>query len=108
MLDRPLPPEPLYLPFEAGPYRMSMGLVAREPDELISLDLNYPAEIEARRRILAEHATEVVAAVPGAEGACAEMLERLAEVLPRRYPGCFERQGEVLYNHITGERWTLD
>ena len=108
MLDRRLPPEPLYLPFEAGPFRMSMGLVARDPDELISLDLHYPAEIEARRRILAEHAPEVVAAVGGAEAACAEMLERLADVLPRRYPAWFQRAEGVLHNHITGERWRLD
>ena len=27
----PLPPEPIYLPFEAGPYRMAMGLIARSP-----------------------------------------------------------------------------
>lgn len=30
-----LPREALYLPFEAGPHRMLMGLVARHPDELI-------------------------------------------------------------------------
>jgi len=48
-----LPGEPLYLPFETGPFPMSMGLVARNPDEIISLDRCYPDEIEQRRALLA-------------------------------------------------------
>src|SRR4051812_49136531 len=105
MLDVPLPAEPLYLPFEAGPYRMSMGLVARPADEVISIDEHYPAEMEQRRRILEQHRPEVVAAVPGAEAACAALLDRLAGVLPRQYPAWFERRGGALHNHLTGETW---
>src|SRR6185312_7121977 len=108
MLDIPLPAEPLYLPFEAGPYRMSMGLVARAPDDLIHIDAHYPADTEQRRRILAEHGPDVLAAEPGAEAACAALLRRLAEVLPRRYPAWFERSGASLRNHLTGETWPLD
>jgi hypothetical protein len=103
MLDQKLPAEPLYLPFEAGPFRMSMGLVARDPDELISLDERYPAEIAERRALLARWGREVVAAEPGADPACCEMLERLATVLPRRYPAWFERREGGLHNRFTGE-----
>lgn len=108
MSDPALPSEPLYLPFEAGPYRMTMGLVARDPDELICLDERYPAEIEQRRTLLARWGREVVAAEPGAEPACRELLERLAELLPRRYPAWFERRAGALRNLVTGETWELD
>lgn len=108
MLDHALPAEPLYLPFESGPFRMSMGLVARDPDEMISLDAHYPAEIAQRAALLARWGREVVAAEPGAEPACREMLERLATVLPRRYPAWFERHGDTLHNRLTGETAALD
>lgn len=103
-----LPPEPLYLPFEAPPFRMTMGLVARDPCELISLDALYPAEIEQRRALLAQWGSEVAAAVPGAEAACCELVERLAEVLPRRYPEQFERRPGAVHNRVTDETWRLD
>ncbi len=108
MLAQHLPRETLYLPFEPPPYRMTMGLVARDPSELISLDEHYPAEIAQRRALLARWGREVVAAEPGAEPACREMLERLADVLPRRYPACFERRDGALRNCLTGETWPLD
>src|SRR3954467_14359093 len=107
MLEIALPAEPLYLPFEAGPYRMSMGLVARPAHELISVDEHYPAEIAQRRRILEAHRPEVIAAEPGAEPACAALLHRLADVLPRLYPAWFERRHGSLRNHLTGETWKL-
>ena len=103
-----LPDEPLYLPFEAGPFRMSMGLVARSPDDLISLDRHYPGEIEQRRALLAQWGPEVAAAIPGALPACREMTERLRDVLPRRYPAVFAPCGAGLHNRITGETWGPD
>jgi hypothetical protein len=84
-----LPDETLYLPFEAGPFRMTMGLVARSPDELISVDTHYHAEVALRRALLAQWGREVAAAEPGAEPALRELLDHLAELLPRRYPGLF-------------------
>ncbi|RYY13914.1 MAG: DUF3445 domain-containing protein [Alphaproteobacteria bacterium] len=102
-----LPDEPLYLPFEAGPFRMTLGLVARTPDDLISLDEHYPAQIERRRTLVAQWGTEVAAAEPGAAPACREMLERLATVLPRRYPEMFETRDDGVHNRITGETWSL-
>jgi hypothetical protein len=108
MRDADLPDEPLYLPFEAGPFRMSLGLVARDPDEMIKVDTHYPAEIEQRRTLLSQWDREVAAAEPGAEPACREMVERLAELLPRRYPAMFERRAEGLHNRLTGETWSED
>lgn len=103
-----LPDEPLYLPFEAGPFRMSLGLVARDPDDVISLDRHYPAEIEQRRALLDRWGREVAAAEPGAEPAWREMLERLADVLPRRYPDVFAPSPAGVHNRITGETWDSD
>lgn len=108
-MTRPdLPEEPLYLPFEAGPFRMSMGLVALDPDEAISIDRHYPEQIEQRRALLATWGREVAAAESGAEPACRELVERLTDLLPRRYPTLFENRVEGLHNGLTGETWPAD
>ena len=71
-----LPAEALYLPFEAGPHRMAMGLVARQPEELIALDDHYPAEMAERRVLLDGRHAEVFAATAGSDEARQETLDR--------------------------------
>lgn len=100
-----LPAEALYLPFEAGPHRMIMGLVARRPDELIEIDETYPAEMTQRRALLAGRHPEVFAAGAGSELARREALDRVAAALLSRHPAWFTRRGDRLSNHLTGEEW---
>lgn len=102
-----LPPETIHLPFEAGPYRMAMGLIACPPEALIELDEHYPAEMVERRRLLDERRADVFAALPEAAPAGTELLERLATLLVARHPEWFARDGVMLHNHLTGETWNL-
>jgi hypothetical protein len=102
-----LPPETVHISFEPGSYRMAMGLVARDPAELIEIDEHYPAEMAERRRLFAEHRAEVYAALPGSEAACAELLALLVDLLPRRFPDWFGHTGNSLHNRLTGETWNL-
>jgi len=102
-----LPAEALYLPFEAGPHRMMLGLVSRPEDELVELDERYPAELAERRDLLDKHHAEVFAATAGSELARQETLDRIVGFLPERYPSHFGRDGSSLCSHLTGERWNL-
>ncbi len=102
-----LPPVPVYLPFEAGPYRMAMGLLACDPDDQIAIDVLYNTEMALRRDLLVEQRAEVLAALPQAEDACAELLETLTDLLPRRFPAWFAQVGTRLENRLTGEEWAL-
>ena len=102
-----LPPEALYLPFEAGPHRMLMGLVARHPDKLIEIDELYPAEMAERRALLNGRRHEVFVALAVSEQARRETLDRIATVLPARYPAWFARHGDRLCNRPTGEEWDV-
>ena len=102
-----LPREALYLPFEVGPHRMVMGLVARPPDELIELDERYLEEMAERRALLASRHGDVFAARPGSEGARREALNRIAALLPARFPLWFKRCGPLLRNLLTEEAWDL-
>lgn len=102
-----LPPEPVYLPFEAGPYRMAMGLIAQTPDDLVVIDTHYPAEMAERRHLLDTNHTAVFGAEPDSAPARRELLDRLADLLPRRFPDHFTRDGDTLHNHLTAESWNL-
>ena len=102
-----LPDEPVYLPFEPGPYRMAMGLIAQTPDDLVVIDTNYPAEMAERRHLLDTRHPEVFGAEPDSAPARAELLDRLADLLPRRFPTFFTRDGDTLHNHLTHESWNL-
>ena len=102
-----LPDEPVYLPFEPGPFRMAMGLVAATLDDLVVIDRHYPAEMAERRDLLTARHAEVFGAEAGSTAARAEVLSRLVELLPRRYPAWFSRDGDTLRNHLTKEAWNL-
>ena len=45
----PLPPETIHLPFEAGPYRMAMGLVTVPEPQWFEIDERYLEDIETYR-----------------------------------------------------------
>jgi len=102
-----LPREVVHLSFDPGAWRMTMGLVATGPDELVELDEHYSAEMAERRRLLAVRHGDVFAALPGSVAARREVLDVLAELLPRRFPAWFGRNGAVLHNRLTGEDWNL-
>jgi hypothetical protein len=101
------PPEAVHLSFEPGPYRMAMGLIALPESEMIELDEHYADEMAQRRALLAEKRDDVFAAIPGSEAARREVLERLADYLPARFPEWFARDGALLHNRLTGEAWDL-
>lgn len=92
-----------YLPFEPGPHRLQMGLMALKPDDWIELDDTLAAALLAKRRLLAERHDEVFAALPGSEDAGAEVLALLAEHLPRRFPTQYPRMNTTIAVAATGE-----
>ncbi|HLB97646.1 MAG TPA: heme-dependent oxidative N-demethylase subunit alpha family protein, partial [Acetobacteraceae bacterium] len=73
-----LPEETIYLPFEAGEFRMSMSLTAAPDSTWFELDARYPDEMRQRRDLLATRHHEVFAALPESDDARAETLELVA------------------------------
>jgi dimethylamine monooxygenase subunit A len=92
-----------YLPFESGPHRLQMGLMALKPEDWIELDETLGATLLAKRRLLAEHRGEVFAALPETEVAGAEVLALLADHLPRRFPAQYARMNTTIAVAATGE-----
>jgi len=92
-----------YLPFDAGPHRLQMGLMALKPQDWIEIDDTLTAMLVAKRRLLAERHDEVFAALPGTEAAGAEVLNLLAEHLPRRFPTQYPRMDTTIAIAATGD-----
>jgi dimethylamine monooxygenase subunit A len=92
-----------YLPFEPGPHRLQMGLMALKPEDWIELDETLGATLLAKRRLLAERHGEVFAALPETEVAGAEVLALLADHLPRRFPAQYARMNTTIAIAATGE-----
>jgi hypothetical protein len=102
-----LPEETIYLPFEAGEFRMSMSLTAAPDSTWFELDARYPDEMRQRRDLLATRHHEVFAALPESDDARAETLELVAAHLTSHHHEWFARDGSRLHNRLTGESWTL-
>jgi dimethylamine monooxygenase subunit A len=100
--------ETIHLPFEAGPYRMAMGLVTVPETEWFEIDTLYGTEIAERRRLLAERHRDVFGAESISDQARAETLEMIVEHLTRVHPAWFERAGNTIHVSLSGETWSID
>lgn len=83
-------------PFLDPPYRMTMGLLPLDPAEWILLDEGFAADMAEKELLLAGRHGEVFAALPEGVGGGREVLARLCDYLPRRYPDHYAREGEAL------------
>jgi hypothetical protein len=102
-----LPEQTVYLPFEAGEFRMSMSLTAAPDSAWFELDARYQDEMRLRRDLLATRHDDVFAALPESHDARAETLELVAAHLAHHHPAWFARDGSQLHNRLTGETWNL-
>jgi dimethylamine monooxygenase subunit A len=103
----PLPLEALYLPFEAGPYRMAMALTTVPESAWFEIDERYPGEMAERRCLLHERHHDVFGALPRSDAARAETLYELIANLTATAPQWFVRRGDTLQNVLTDETWDI-
>jgi dimethylamine monooxygenase subunit A len=104
---RELPAQVVHRPFEPGPYRMAMDLVAVPEAAWFELDDHYLTEMTERRRLLETAHTDVFATTPISHAARYEALHLVAAALATHHPDWFSRDGGTLRNHLTGETWNL-
>jgi hypothetical protein len=75
--------------------------------EWFEIDRLYLAEMAEKRRLLDGLRGEVFAALPVSDAARAEALELIVAALTRHHPDWFSRDGAVVRNALTGERWDV-
>ncbi|HZT52481.1 MAG TPA: DUF3445 domain-containing protein [Stellaceae bacterium] len=96
-----------YLPFEGGRFRLAMGLMPLAPRDWFEIDGNLARDLAAKRALLETRRAAVFAALPEAEAPAVELLALAAAHLPQHHPVIFHRDGELLANAATGERWNV-
>lgn len=104
---RGLPEQAVHLPFEPGPYRMAMDLVAVPEAAWFEIDQHYLPEMAEKQRLLTAARDDVFAATPASDAARGEALALIVAALTLHHPDWFSRDGAVLRNHLTGETWDI-
>src|SRR5271165_2566435 len=95
------PPQVIYLPFEPGPYRMSMSLTTVPESAWFEIDARYVDEMAERRRLLREQHHDVFGVLGVSDAARVETLCEVAANLTNYAPQWFERDGDRLHNALT-------
>jgi hypothetical protein len=101
------PAQAIYLPFEGGPFRMSMSLTTVPESAWFEIDDRYIDELSERRQLLAVRHDDVFGALPPSDAARAEALRDIVTNLTTHVPQWFSRTGGSLHNALTGETWDL-
>jgi len=89
-----------YRPFR-WPYHQTMSLNKMEPDWWLELESTYEERIKQRQKILDEHGSAVLQALPGSELSCKELMEMVLQFLCARYPQYFSLDLEEMVFHNT-------
>lgn len=95
-------------PFQAGPFKLEMGLRHLDLDEWITVDAAMPSELAERRRLLEERHDDVFAAAPDAMEGSQETLDLLVEHLSLTHPAIYCLEGRHIHNRATNESFDLD
>jgi hypothetical protein len=91
-------PEVAYIPVEAKPWRLAMGLRPLAPSAWLEVDDQRYHELSLKQQLLADAHAEVVAALPGSEAAGSELLEAIVTDLETHHPGLIgrNRRGQLV------------
>ncbi len=100
--------DPDYLPFQGGPFRLAMGLLALKPEDWIEVGEGFADQLRLKRALLAERHDECFLALDGTERAGGEVLALLFDHLPARFPELYVRDGKRLTILQLGETWQHD
>ncbi|KAH9855929.1 hypothetical protein C2E23DRAFT_557005 [Lenzites betulinus] len=88
------------------PYHQTMAHQPMHINHWIEIDKEYKWYIDEKARVIAEQGKKVVDSLPENDAACGELLELLADYLPKRYPMLFKRDNpDSITNLVTGDRF---
>ncbi|OJT10571.1 hypothetical protein TRAPUB_12907 [Trametes pubescens] len=89
--------------------RLMAQTMAHQPMHInhwIEIDKEYKWYIDEKARVIAEQGKKVVDSLPENDEACGELLELLADYLPKRYPTLFKREhSDSITNLVTEEHF---
>lgn len=103
-----LPERPAHRPYEAGAFRMAMGLQPVAPADWLEFAQDHAAQMAERQNLLSERAGDVLGCLPGSRAACVELGEMLLGHVLAYHPAWFAFEGGLLRSRLTGAAVALD
>lgn len=92
--------KPTYTPYDGSTRPFTIGLSPLTPEAWIEPDGDLPHYLAEKRRIEAQHRDDIWRATDDSGEAQGEVLDLLAEYLPRQHPSLYRREGDHI--HIAG------
>ncbi len=102
-----LPPVIDYAPYEPRPFRLKMGMRTLDPRDWIEVDVELPAMLAEKQKLLSERHEEVFAALREADQGAQETLDLLLAYLPEKYPQVYGWRDDLFCNFAAGEKWDI-
>ncbi|KAI0645173.1 hypothetical protein C8Q79DRAFT_756449 [Trametes meyenii] len=88
------------------PYYQTMAHQPMHINHWIEIDKEYRWYIDEKARVIKEQGKKVIDSLPENDEACGELLELLADYLPKRYPTLFKREAaDSITSLVTGDRF---
>ncbi|CDO77519.1 hypothetical protein BN946_scf184912.g18 [Trametes cinnabarina] len=88
------------------PYHQTMAHQPMYINHWIEIDRDYKWYLDEKARVIREQGKVVVDSLPENDEACKELLEIMADYLPKRYPTLFRREADdSITNVVTGDRF---
>ncbi|KAF8304833.1 hypothetical protein DL93DRAFT_2066749 [Clavulina sp. PMI_390] len=96
------------------PYYQTMAHQPLEIENWMEISADYEWYLSEKKRVIEEQGKVVLDSLPENDPACQELLETVADWLPKRYPTMFDRllettepgeQRDGIYNRTTKERY---
>ena len=75
-----------YVPVKGQPFTVSVGLRTMAADQWIEVDEHFETELAQKRQLLQTRRAEVFGVLPQGLFASTEVLEKLVDYLPKRFP----------------------
>lgn len=85
-----------YTPYDGSTQPFAIGLQQLDPSRWIEPDDDLPYHLAEKKRLLAEHGTQVFQAEPATQTAQQEILEALAAYLTSHHPKQYRREGDLM------------
>ena len=88
---------PLYMPFDKGRFRLSMGIVALDLDEWLQPDEYFYKELLEKEALLANQKSEVFQSIQGSQLAQQEVLDLIIDYMNRFHSELLRIDGDKIF-----------
>ncbi|MEO1400334.1 MAG: DUF3445 domain-containing protein [Cyanobacteria bacterium J06635_1] len=97
-----------YFPFKQRGWQLAMGLHPLPVGNWIDIDSHFTQQLARKEQLFAQRHDDIWGSLPESHAAQQETLDLLLDHLQTHFPEYYQRQGNLVTNQLTQQRWHLD